>query len=127
MRFTPGFSSKPLSGLTVKDRKERTASSSAGGAREYSPEWSAAELRDPSRIDSTPAKGWRRTAPHHHTSTVSVAPLAGAFHLLTGLTGVPLRSTPGSSSNAPSGLTVKDRKERTESCSAGGAKDYSPE
>jgi hypothetical protein len=81
---------------------------SAGGAKQYSPERSAAELRDsiPSRpnpfqgmTEMATHPGWRRFA----DGRAFRRPVPGALSILSEKPGVPLRSAPGSNPPPPPG------------------------
>jgi hypothetical protein len=79
---------------------------SAGGAKEYSPERSAAELRGLTPSQPNPFLGVTEMTLHQVRRRFDDGgafrrPLPGALSFLVVKPGVPLRSTPGSNSAAP--------------------------
>jgi hypothetical protein len=85
---------------------------SAEGAKEYSPEWSEAELRDLTSSRSNPCQGVTEMALHQVWRRFDFGgafrrPFPGALSFLFDKPGVPLRFTPGSNSAAPCGRLVR--------------------
>lgn len=81
---------------------------SAGGAKEYSPEWSEAKLRDSIPSPSNPFQGVTEMASHQIWRRFDYGrafrrPLSGALSILFDKPGVPLRFTPGSIPPHPPG------------------------
>jgi hypothetical protein len=81
---------------------------SAEGAKEYSPEWSAAELRDLTPSRPNPFRGVTEMVAHQVWPRFDEGgkfcrPWSGALSFLFDEPGVPLRFTPGSSPSHPPG------------------------
>jgi len=81
---------------------------SAGGAKDYSPEWRATELRDSIPSPSNPFQGVTEMVSHQEWQRFDYGgafrrPLSGALSILVDKPGVPLRFTPGSSPARPLG------------------------
>ena len=87
---------------------------SAEGAKEYSPEWSEAELRDLTSSRSNPCQGVTEMVAHQEWPRFDEGgafrrPLSGALSILFDKPGVPLRFTPGSSPPRPAGAQLNRR------------------
>ena len=86
---------------------------SAGGAKEYSPERSGAELRDRTPSRSNPCTGVAETAARRIRASCETlrhvpSPLSGACSFFFGVPGVPLRFTPGFTPPRPLGAPSAD-------------------
>jgi hypothetical protein len=86
----------------------RTPNVSAGGAKDYSPEWRATELRGSIPFPSNPFQGVTELASHQEWQRFDYGgafrrPLSGALSILFDKPGVPVRFTPGSSPPHPLG------------------------
>ena len=108
LRFTPGSNSGAPVGRSaswmVKDRKD----ASAGGAKEYSPEQSAAKLRELIPSPSNPFHGATEMVAHQERPRFDEGgafrrPLSGALSIFFDKPGVPLRFPPGSNPPHPPG------------------------
>jgi hypothetical protein len=108
LRFTPGFNPDAPFGRSASWMLKVRKDASAGGAKDYSPEWRATELRASIPSPSNPCRGVTEMTSYQEWERFDYGgafrrPLSGALSILFDKPGVPLRFTPGSTPAHPLG------------------------